>query len=59
MALPADYSSDRWLNPLAFQGLVGRVLASSVPYSSLFREDGFAKPEAELRADPKIGRLIK
>ena len=59
MTLPADYSPERWLHPLAFQGLIGRVLASSrADYSDLFREDGFAKPVEELAEVPAIARLL-
>ena len=59
MTLPADYSPERWLDPLAFQGLIGRVLASSrADYRDLFREDGFAKPIEELAEIPAIARLL-
>lgn len=59
MTLPADYSPERWLHPLAFQGLIGRVLASSrADYRDLFREDGFAKPIEELAEIPAIARLL-
>lgn len=58
-SLPADFDQALWLDPLSFQGLIGRVIASSkVDYSSLFREDGFAKPLADLRADPNIAKLL-
>lgn len=59
MPLPDDFEQERWLRPLQFQGLIGRVLASSrVQYRDLFRADGFAKPIADLRADPEIAKLI-
>lgn len=57
--LPADFDQALWLDPLSFQGLIGRVIArSDIEYRSLFREDGFAKPIADLQADPKIARLL-
>lgn len=53
MALPKDYDAALWIDPLMFQGLVGTALARSGQkgggYSDLFRGDGFAKPEADLR----------
>jgi hypothetical protein len=57
--LPADFGRALWLDPLKFQGLVGAVLASSkVDYCDLFRADGFAKPEGELRKNRHIAALI-
>lgn len=59
MALPADFDADKWLDPIAFEGLVGRVLASpEARYRDLFRPDGFAKPIDELNAVPQLARLL-
>lgn len=57
MPLPPDFDRELWLDPLAFQGLVGRALAADV-YSRLFRPDGFAKPIAELSQDPDVAKLL-
>lgn len=57
MALPADFDRDLWLDPLTFQGLVGAAIATDL-YSDLFREDGFAKPKAELMKDPRLATII-
>lgn len=60
MTLPADYSPERWLHPLAFQGLIGRALADpKVNYEDLFRPGGFAKSIDELMDTPAIARLIR
>ena len=58
MPLPADFDRSLWLDPLAFQGLIGAAIAKGC-YRDLFREDGFAKPEAELRENPVIASLIE
>lgn len=59
MGLPADFDSDLWLDPLRFEGLIGRVMASrKVDYTDLFREDKFAKPIAELRKNKHIAKLM-
>lgn len=57
MTLPPDFDRELWLDPLSFEGLIGRALASGM-YAELFREDGFAKPIAELRQDRRIARLM-
>lgn len=58
MSLPADYDHNKWLDPLIFQGLIGAAIAEGL-YRELFRaSDGFAKPEAELRANPRIAKLL-
>lgn len=59
MTLPADFDRAKWLDPLTFQGLIGCVLAQwKVPYEALFREDGFAKPISELRADRRVAKML-
>lgn len=59
LSLPADFDRALWLDPLKFQGLIGATLASDkVEYRDLFREDGFAKPEAKLRENPVIAKMI-
>jgi hypothetical protein len=59
MPVPRDFERQLWLDPLKFQGLIGAVLASKeVEYTELFRADGFAKPEADLRSDPRIAELL-
>jgi len=58
MALPPDFDHDLWLDPLSFFGLVGTVCAQSkVSYRDLFREDGFAKPKADLMKVPGMAVL--
>jgi hypothetical protein len=58
--LPADFDRGLWLDPMTFQGLVGAVLASSkVEYRELFRADGFAKPQAELRQNRHIAKILE
>lgn len=60
MKLPADFDRELWLDPLAFKGLVGRVLASDkAEYASLFRDDGFAKPIADLLNDQRVASLME
>jgi hypothetical protein len=59
MPLPPDFDREKWLDPLAFQGLIGAVLADRrASYRALFRADGFAKPIDELREDKHIARLL-
>lgn len=59
MALPADYDSTKWLNPIAFQGLIGTALAKGL-YDELFREsDGFAKPIADLLLIPQVADYVR
>jgi hypothetical protein len=59
MALPNDYDRALWLDPLRFQGLIGRVIASpKASYRDLFREDGFAKPISELKQTDGIAPLL-
>lgn len=53
MALPPDFQADLWLDPLTFQGLIGASIAQG-SYLDLFRPEGFAKSEAELRRTPWI-----
>ncbi len=53
MTLPADFDKDLWFDPLTFQAIVGRSLAIG-KYTDLFREDGFAKPKADLLAIPEL-----
>jgi hypothetical protein len=57
MTLPADFDRTKWLDPLTFEGLVGAALASG-DYALLFREDGFAKPIADLRSNKRTARLL-
>jgi hypothetical protein len=58
MALPADFDRELWLDPLTFQGLVGSACCDGY-YTDLFREDGFAKPIAELMEMPKARKYIE
>ena len=59
MAVPPDFDRSLWLDPLAFQGLIGATLANNkIQYRDLFRSDGFAKPISELRANRHIAKLI-
>lgn len=55
--LPADFDRAKWLDPFTFQGLVGAAIADGC-YSSLFRQDGFAKPIAELAQDRRVAKLM-
>ena len=57
MALPADFDDALWLRPHVFQGLVGVSLARNF-YEKLFRQDGFAKPRADLIKDRRIAKAI-
>jgi hypothetical protein len=57
MGMPADFDRDLWLDPLRFEGLVGAAIACGL-YRDLFREDGFAKPIADLRKDKRIAALM-
>ncbi len=57
MPLPNDFTGERWLDPLTFQGLVGAAIANGC-YERLFRTDGFSKPIDELVQDADIAKLI-
>ncbi len=57
MALPADFDPRLWFSPLTFQGILGRAAACGI-YTELFRPDGFARPKAELLADPRVARAM-
>ena len=57
MLLPADFDNALWLSPMSFQGLVGAAIARCC-YGDLFRDDGFAKPIAELRKVEAVADLL-
>lgn len=59
MALPKDFDKALWITPMGFYGLIGAVLADDkAQYANLFRDDGFAKPFADLIKDRDIRRLL-
>ena len=51
---PKDFEATLWFAPLTWQGILGRSAARGVDYSLLFRDDGFARPKAELLADIRV-----
>lgn len=57
MGIPADFDETLWFSPLTFQGILGRAAAHGI-YEELFREDGFARPKAELLADPRVRKAM-
>jgi hypothetical protein len=57
MSLPADFDRTLWFSPLTFQGIIGASIAHDC-YELLFRPDGFARPKAELLADPRVAKAM-
>ena len=56
--LPSDFDQRLWFAPFTWQGIIGRCLAHNVEYRLLFRDDGFARPKAELLADPRVVKAM-
>lgn len=56
--LPSDFDQQLWFAPLTWQGILGRSFAHNVEYRLLFRDDGFARPKAELLADPRVAKAM-
>ena len=57
VSLPADFDQTLWFGPGTFQGIIGRGIANGI-YSELFRHDWFARPKAELLADPRVRKAM-
>jgi len=55
---PKDFDATLWFAPLTWQGILGRSAARNVDYKMLFREDGFARPKAELLADRRVRKAM-